>query len=192
MAFGLTIGGGNLTQVTSYTTGAGLNAAAVWNASATPILVNEQKTKTDVKGHLKKLNVEVSIDSDMDSEAQESMLDTYMDIQADASSVEYEDGTMRGLNAGSVARGLLTLHYFGKNTVANKRRILILNSEVNSDGYSAETKKNLAPKISFKGVKATNAIVVPAALFDTRLVSGGALLTIAAGTMGTEVWLPAV
>lgn len=191
MAFGLTIGGGNLTQVTTLTTGAGEGAAAVWNAAATPILENRQKTKTDVKGHLKKLNVEVAIDSDLDSEAQESMLSTYMNIQADASTVEYEDGTMRGLTAGDVTKSLVTVHYFGKHS-GGKRRVLILNSEVNSEGYTAETKKNLAPKISFKGVKATNAIAVPAALFDSTLVSGAALITIAAGTMGTEIWLSAV
>ena len=191
MAFGLTIGGGNLTQVTTLTSGAGEGAAAVWNAAATPILENRQKTKTDVKGHLKKLNVEVAIDSDLDSEAQESMLSTYMNIQADASSVEYEDGTMRGLTAGDVTKSLVTVHYFGKHS-GGKRRVLILNSEVNSEGYTAETKKNLAPKISFKGVKATNAIAVPAALFDSTLVSGAALITIAAGTMGTEIWLSAV
>ena len=191
MAFGLTIGGGNLTQVTTLTSGAGEGAAAVWNAAATPILENRQKTKTDVKGHLKKLNVEVAIDSDLDSEAQESMLSTYMNIQADASSVEYEDGTMRGLTAGDVTKSLITVHYFGKHS-GGKRRVLILNSEVNSEGYTAETKKNLAPKISFKGVKATNAIAVPAALFDSTLVSGAALITIAAGTMGAEIWLSAV
>lgn len=191
MAFGLTIGGGNLTQVTTLTTGAGEGAAAVWNAAATPILENRQKTKTDVKGHLKKLNVEVAIDSDLDSEAQESMLSTYMNIQADASTVEYEDGTMRGLTAGDVTKSLVTVHYFGKHS-GGKRRVLILNSEVNSEGYTAETKKNLAPKISFKGVKATNAIAVPAALFDSTLVSGAALITVAAGTMGTEIWLSAV
>lgn len=190
MAFGLTIGGGNLTQVTTLTTGAGEGTAAVWNASATPTLENRQKTKTDVKGHLKKLNVEVAIDSDLDSEAQETMLSTYMNIQADASTVEYEDGTMRGLTAGDVTKSLVTVHYFGKHS-SGKRRVLILNSEVNSEGYTAETKKNLAPKISFKGVKATNAIAVPAALFDSSLVSGAALITIAAGTMGTEIWLTA-
>jgi len=191
MAFGLTIGGANLTQVTTYTTGEGAGTAAKWNASATPILENRQKTKTEVKGHLKKMNVEIMIDSDLDSEAQESMLNTYMDIQADASTVEYEDGSNRGLVTGAVGKGLLTVSYFGKNSPSNKRRVLILNSEVNSEGYSAESKKNLAPKISFKGVKATNDIVVPAALFDSTLVSGAALITITAGTMGTEIWITA-
>lgn len=191
MAYGLTIGGGNLTQVTTLTTGAGAGAAAVWNANATPTLENRQKTKTDVKGHLRKMNVEVSIDSDLDSEAQETMLNSYMNVQADASGVEYEDGVMRGLTVGDVTTSLLTVHYFGKNS-GGKRRILILNSEVNSEGYTAETKKNLAPKITFKGVKATNAIAVPAALFDSSLVSGAALVTVAAGTMGTEIWLTSV
>ncbi len=191
MAYGLTIGGGNLTQVTTLTTGAGAGSAAVWDAAATPTLENRQKTKTDVKGHLRKMNVEVSIDSDLDSEAQESMLNTYMNVQADASTVEYEDGVMRGLAVGDVTKSLLTVHYFGKNS-GGKRRILILNSEVNSEGYTAETKKNLAPKITFKGVKATNAIAVPAALFDSSLVSGAALVTVAAGTMGTEIWLTSV
>ena len=98
---------------------------------------------------------------------------------------------MRGLAVGDVTKSLLTVHYFGKNS-GGKRRILILNSEVNSEGYTAETKKNLAPKITFKGVKATNAIAVPAALFDSSLVSGAALVTVAAGTMGTEIWLTSV
>ena len=189
--FGLTVGGGNLTQVTTLTSGAGVGSAAVWNASATPTLENRQKTKTDVKGHLKKLNVEVSIESDLDSEALDSLLNTYMDVQADTSTVEYEDGTMRGLVTGDVTRSLVTVHYFGKNS-GGKRKVLILNSEINSEGYTAETKKNLAPKVTLKGVKATNAIAVPAALFDSTLVSGAALITIAAGTMGTEIWLSAV
>lgn len=189
--FGLTVGGGNLTQITTLSTGAGTGTSAVWNANATPTIENRQKTKTDVKGHLKKLNVEVSIDSDLDSETLDSLLNTYIDVQADASTVEYEDGTMRGLVTGDVTRSLLTVHYFGKNS-GGKRKVLILNSELNSEGYTAETKKNLAPKITLKGVKATNAIAVPAALFDSTLVSGAALVTITAGTMGTEIWLTAV
>lgn len=185
----VTISSGNLTRVTNCTTGGGVGDAAQWIANTTPIFDNRQKTKTVVTGNLKKNNIMLAPESDLDGETQDTFLSNYMSVTADASATIYEDQSTRGVNAGDVTKAVITLTTFGKNQPSGKRKTLVMLCEPNSKGYTGEALKATSPSIEYTGVKATRDIGIPAALFPTDLVTGAVLATIPAGQIGFEVWL---
>ncbi len=185
----VTVSSGNLTRVTGCTTGGGIGDAAQWLASTTPIFDNRQKTKTNVTGNLKKFNIVLAPESDLDGEVVDAFLSNYMSVNADSSATIYEDQSTRGLNAGDVTKAVITLSVFGKNQPSGKRKVLVMLCEPNSKGYTGEAMKSTSPAIEYTGVKATRDIGIPAALFPTDLVTGAALQTITSGQIGFEVWL---
>lgn len=184
----VTMNGGNLTRVMGCATGGGEGDAAQWTVSST-FFDNRQKMKTAVSGNLKKNNIVVTPESDLDSETVDAFLSTNMSISADSSQTIYEDLSVRGNNGGDVTKATVTLTVFGKNQPSNKRKCLVIHCEPNSKGYTAEANKAMSPNIEYVGIKAPRDIWVAASYFPTDLVSGASGITIFSGTIGQEVWL---
>jgi hypothetical protein len=152
-------------------------------------LANNQVFATTYSGHPKSKNLKIDLDSDFDSQAYDTLLQTYLVAQSSPETGIYEDSTPSTPNAGNYSNLLGIVCYGGVGTVDAKVKVAVGIGQITGGDFKTEANKAARTKVGFEFIQHEFPLVIAAAKFATTKVSDGALTTFAAGGTGSFVYL---
>jgi len=163
---------------------------ATFEATATHTF--DRITGISVTGAIKKKNIEIDIDNAEDSAALLTLFDSYLTSEDVEEVVDnYVNGDKTTIQqAGEGAASFGVLEYSGINH-NNKRRVkgLLAVFGPNTGDETIENKQSKKVKIQIQAIDATQTYTIPAACYNTALVSGATTQTIASSAVGTETFI---
>jgi endonuclease YncB( thermonuclease family) len=161
------------------------------NFSETATHTFDRITGISVTGAIKKKNIEIDIDNAEDSENLATLFATYLTSEEVEEIVDqYVNGDKTTIQqAGEGAASFGVLEYSGVNH-SNKRRVkgLLAVFGPNTGDETIEAKQSKKIKIQIQAIDATQTYTIPAACYNTTLVTGATTQTIASSAVGTEAF----